>query len=39
MTPIDGEEGEIEYKEEHKFANGAIYKGYWKDQMRHGEGT
>lgn len=29
----------LEYKEEHRFSNGAIYKGYWKNNMRHGEGT
>jgi len=36
----DDSDGEpLEWKEEHKFTNGAVYKGYWKNGMRHGEGT
>ena len=38
----DGDEssdGDLEYKEEHRFQNGAIYKGGWKNEKRHGEGV
>ena len=35
----DSSDGELEYKQEHRFPNGAIYKGGWKNAMRHGEGT
>jgi hypothetical protein len=35
----DSSDGELEYKQEHRFPNGAIYKGGWKNGMRHGEGT
>lgn len=27
----DSSDGELEYKEEHRFPNGAIYKGGWKN--------
>ena len=32
------ENGQIEYRDEFKFKNGAVYKGQWKGQMRHGQG-
>jgi len=39
ITDDESSEGEMEYKEEHRFPNGAIYKGGWKNGKRHGEGT
>ncbi len=32
-------EEELEYKENYKFPNGAVYTGQWKNGMRHGYGT
>lgn len=29
----------VEYREEYRFKNGAIYRGQWKGTMRHGHGT
>lgn len=35
----ESSEGELEFKSEHRFQNGAIYKGGWKNGKRHGEGS
>lgn len=32
MMGDESSEGEMEYKEEHRFPNGAIYKGGWKNE-------
>lgn len=42
MSPGEGEEYNedmpLEYRDEYKFKNGAIYKGQWKGSVRHGYG-
>ena len=29
----------LEYRDDYKFKNGAVYKGQWKGTVRHGRGT
>lgn len=35
----EGVDSDLEFKEEYVFENGAVYKGQWKNEKRHGFGV